>query len=58
MLLDIINKSSVSFFIITKVAKEEFRGCCCSRQNHYMTFKNKHRSTTVLEEIFLDLITI
>ena len=44
MLSDIVNKSSVSFFI-TKVAKEEFRGSCCSRQNHYMTCKK--RSTTV-----------
>ena len=54
MLSDIVNKSSVSFFI-TKVAKEEFRGSCCSRQNHYMTCKNKHKSTTVFEEILLDL---
>ena len=55
MLSDIINKSSVSFFIIiTKVAKEEFRGSCCSRQN-YMTHKNKPRSTTVLEEILLEI---
>ena len=46
----------ISKFIITnKVAKEEFRGSCCSRQNHYMTCKNKHRSTTLLEEILLDL---
>ena len=45
----------VVFFIITKVAKEEFRGSCCSKQNHYMTCKNKHISTTVLEEILLDL---
>ena len=54
MLSDIGNKSSVSFFIITKVAKEEYRGSCCSRQNYYMTCKNQHRSTTVLEEIELD----
>ena len=52
MLSDIVNKSSVSFFI-TKVAKEEFRGSCCSRQSHYMTCKN--RSTTVHEQLLLDL---
>ena len=39
---------------MTKATKEEFRGRCCSRQNHYMTCKNKHRSSTVLEEILLD----
>ena len=55
MLLDIVNKSSVIFFIITKVAKEEFRHSCCSRQNHYMTCKRKHRPITVLENILLDL---
>ena len=53
MLSDIVNKSSVSFFI-TKVAKEEFRGSCCSRQNHYMTCENKHRGTALLEEILHD----
>ena len=35
-------------------SKEEFRGSCCSRII-YMTWKNKHRSTTVLEKILLDL---
>ena len=30
-----VNLSSVSF-IITKVVKEEFRGSCRSRQNHYI----------------------
>ena len=44
MLSDTVNESSVSFFvIITKVAKEEFRGSCCSRENHYMTCKDQHR---------------
>ena len=56
MLSYIVNKSSASFFIIiTKVAKEEFRGSCCSNQNHYITCKNKHRSKTVLEETLLDV---
>ena len=40
---------------MTKATKEEFRGRCCSRQNHYMTCKNKHRSSAVLEQILLDL---
>ena len=31
---------------------EEFKGSCCSRQNHYMTCK-KAQITTVLEEILL-----
>ena len=35
MLSDIVNRSSVSFFIITKVAKEDLRGSCCLRQNPY-----------------------
>ena len=30
-----VTQSSVSF-IITKVVKEEFRGSCRSRQNHYI----------------------
>ena len=30
-------------------------GSCCSRQNHCMKCKNKQRSTTVLQEILLDL---
>ena len=28
-----MNGSLVSFFIIKKAAKEEFRGSCCSRQS-------------------------
>ena len=52
---DIVNKSSVSFFYYYSSSKKEFRGICCSRQNHYMTCKNKHRLVTVLEEISLDL---
>ena len=43
------------FFIITKVAKEELRGRCCSRQNYYTNCKKNHRSTSVLQEILLDL---
>ena len=35
ILSDTANQSSVSF-IITKVVKEEFRGSCRSRQNHYI----------------------
>ena len=53
---DIVNKSSVyKFFYYYKSSKEKIRSSCCSRQNHYMTCKNKHISTTVLEEILLDL---
>ena len=36
MLSDIVNKSSVSLFVITKIVKEEFRERCCLRQNHYI----------------------
>ena len=36
MLSEIVKKSSVTFFMITKVAKEEFRGRCCSRHSHYI----------------------
>ena len=50
---DIVNKSSVSFFYYCYISKEKFRSS--SRQNHYMKCKNNHRSTTVLEEILLDL---
>ena len=39
---DIVNKSSVSFFIITKVA-EKNSGVVAVR-NYNMTCKNKHRS--------------
>ena len=52
---DIVNKSSVTFFYYYYSSKEKFKSSCCSRQNHYMTCKNKHRSTTVLEKILLDL---
>ena len=51
---DIENKSSVSFFSLLLNYTEKFRSCR-SRQNHYITCKNKHRSTKMLEEILLDL---
>ena len=60
------NKSSVSFFIINKVAKKNSGVVVVQdRQYHYMTcnlavvdlrlFLNKHRSTKVLEETLLEL---
>ena len=50
---DIVSKSSVTFLLSLKY-REKFWSTC-SRQNHYITCKNKYRSTTVLEEILLDL---
>ena len=46
------HKSSVSFLLLKY--KEKIRSSC-SRQNHYMTCKNKHTSNTALAEILLDL---
>ena len=52
---DIVNKSSVSFFvIITTVAKKNSGVVVVQDRIIYMTCKNKHRSATVLEEILLD----
>ena len=52
----IVNKSSVSFFvIITTVAKKNSMVVVVQDRIIYMTCKNKHRSTTGLEEILLNL---
>ena len=40
---------------MNNLKKKKIRGSCCSRQNHYMTCRNKHRSTPVLEKILLEL---
>ena len=64
-MLDIGNKSSASFLIITKAAKKNLGVVVVqNRVITYMTcnfavvdlclFLNKHRSTTALEEILLD----
>ena len=42
------------FSIITKTARKN-SGVVIVQDNHYMTCKNKHRSTTVIEDILLDL---
>ena len=52
---DIVNTSSVSFFvIITTVAKKNSGVVVFQDRIIYMTRKNKRRSTTILEEILLD----
>ena len=47
----VVNKSSISFSFITKVAKKNSRLVVCSRQNHSVTCKK----ALVLEERLLDL---
>ena len=37
------------------IEKENSGVYSCSRQNYYMTYKDKHRSTTAPEKILLDL---
>ena len=49
---DIVNKSSVSFSVIIKVAKKN-PGVVVVQDRIIHDMQNKHRSTTVLEEISL-----
>ena len=50
---DIANKSSGSFFVIITTVARENSGVVS--RIIYMTCKSKHRSTTALEEILLEL---
>ena len=50
---DIVNKLSVSIFVIITTAAKKNSGVVVIQDRIiYMTCKSKHRSTTVLEEIF------
>ena len=53
---DIINKSSVIFFYyIVRYNKEELKISCCSREESLHDMQKRQRSTTLLEEILLEL---
>ena len=55
---DIVNKSSVSFFI-TKVAKKNsktWKDSCCSRQNHCMTCKKSTDQLQYFKKFYLTFI--